>query len=213
MVQIRADGGGQPEALTVSRNLQYPSSLSADGKWLAFEEATQIQILPIEARDGGLKAGTREPIVKTSMNDLSAPSFAPDGRWLAYESEQSGTREVYVRTFPSPSSGSGGQWLVSTNGGSVPRWSRSGRELLYQSGDQIMAVRYTASGDAFVADKPRVWIAKLGGVGALWDVTPDGKRVAVVSRAGGAEAPREEHAIVFVQSFFDEVRRRVPIGR
>ena len=75
-----------------------------------------------------------------------------------------------------------------------------------------MAVSYTASGDVFIAEKPRVWMARLGGLGALWDVTPDVKRLAVVSRAGG-EAHKEEHTIVFVQNFFDELRRRVPLGK
>jgi Tol biopolymer transport system component len=87
-----------------------------------------------------------------------SPSFSPDGRWLAYESEQSGTREVYVRAFRPTSSGSDGEWLISNNGGMFPRWSGAGHDLLYQSGDQIMAVGYTASGDKFVAEKPRVWI-------------------------------------------------------
>jgi Tol biopolymer transport system component len=210
--QIRADGGTEPQPLTLSKNLQYPSSFSPDGKWLAIEEATQVQVVRIEAQGGWLKAGTPEPFSRNGLNERSA-SFSLDGRWLAYESEQSGTTEVYVRPFPPRSSDSGGQWLVSNNGGSVPRWSRNGRDLLYQSGDQIMAVRYTASGDAFTAEKPRVWIAGLGGPGALWDPTPDGSRVAAVTPAGGTEPPRQEHEIVMLLNFFDELRRRVPIGK
>jgi Tol biopolymer transport system component/tRNA A-37 threonylcarbamoyl transferase component Bud32 len=219
--QVRADGGSQPQALTLSKAIQYPSSFSPDGKWLAFEEATQTHILPIQDRDGVLKAGAPEPFLKNSTvapqhpwagGDRS-PSFSPDGRWLAYESEQSGLREVYVRAFQPTSSGSDGQWLISNNGGMFPRWSGSGHDLLYQSGDQIMAVGYTASGDKFVAEKPRVWIAKLGGLATLWDLTPDGKRVAVVTPAGDAQAPMQEHAVVFLQNFFDELRRRVPLNR
>ena len=83
---------------------------------------------------------------------------------------------MYVRAFPPPSSGQGGKWQISNNGGTAPRWSRTGHDLLYQSGDQIMAASYAVNGDTFVAEKPRVWIAKLGGT--QWDLAPDGKRVA-----------------------------------
>jgi hypothetical protein len=66
-----------------------------------------------------------------------------------------------------------------------------------------------------VAEKPRVWIAKLGAaaVGSAWDLAPDGKRVAVVTPVESAEAPRQEHEIVFLQNFFDELRRRVPVEK
>jgi hypothetical protein len=80
---------------------------------------------------------------------------------------------------------------------------------MYQAGDQIMAASYTPKGDAFVAEKPRVWIAKLGGT--QWDLSPDGKRVAVVKPEGTAEAPKQEHEIVMLLNFFDELRRKVPV--
>src|SRR5262249_38818923 len=197
----------QPLMLSDTGRLQYPSSFSPDGKWLAFEEATQVRTVSIEARDGWLKAGTPEPFSKGGSPERS-PSFSPDGRWLAYEAEQSGTSEVYVRSFPPRPSNSGGQWLVSNSGGSAPRWSRNGRDLLYQSGDQIMAVHYTASGDAFVAEKPRVWIAKLGGLGALWDPMPDGNRVATATAAGGRGAPKEGDGIGMGLDIFQETRPR-----
>jgi hypothetical protein len=79
---------------------------------------------------------------------------------------------------------------------------------VYLSGDQIMAASYTVQGDTFVADKPRVWIAKLGGT--QWDLAPDGKRVVVLTPGESAEAPTQEHEVVFVENFFDELRRRVP---
>jgi len=213
MLQIRADGGSRPEPLTPSTSLRFPAAISPDGKWLAYSEEARLSIVGLEQRDGVLRAGAPAPFESEATVAQRAASFSPDGRWLAFESEQSGTREVYVRRFPSPSSGNGGQWLVSTGGGIAPRWSRNGRDLLYQSGDQIMAVRYTTSGDAFVAEKPRVWIARLGGPDALWDVTPDATRIAVVSQAAGAESVEEEHTIVFVQNFFDELVRRVAIGK
>lgn len=209
--QARADGAGQPQALTQNRLEQYPWSFTPDGKRLAYFESAgglfQIWTVPLEGQGGRWNAGKPEPFLTSSFND-TAPSFSPDGRWLAYHSNESGRNEVYVRAFPPPSSGPGGKSQISNNGGAVPRWSRAGHELVYQSGDQIMAASYTVKGDMFVAEKPRVWIAKLGGT--QWDLAPDGKRVAVLAPAESATAPAPEHEVVFLLNFFDELRRRVP---
>jgi len=123
---------------------------------------------------------------------------------------------VYVRAFPPPSSGQGGKWQVSNNGGAEPHWSRTAHELIYLAGDQLMAVSYSVNGDTFVADKPRVWIPELGGAdtsGATWDLAPDGKRVAVLVSQVPAQGPQREHEIVMLQNFADELRRRVPVGK
>jgi len=94
----------------------------------------------------------------------------------------------------------------------MPIWSRDGRELLYQSDDQMMAVNYTVKGDVFLPEKPRVWTAKLGG--ATWlDLAPDGKRLAVAIPVETAVAPKPEHEVTFLFNFLDELRRRVPTGK
>ena len=100
-----------------------------------------------------------------------------------------------MRAFPQPASGAGGQVPISNNGGTQPEWSRNGHDLLYQSGDQIMAASYTVKGDTFAPEKPRVWLAQLGGAIA-WDLAPDGKRVAVITPEGASEAPKAEHEIL-----------------
>jgi len=117
---------------------------------------------------------------------------------------------VYVRPFPPPSSGHGGKWPISNSGGTGARWSRTRPELVYQSGDQVMAVRYAVTGETFVAEKPRVWMPKLSGVD--WDLAPDGKRVAVLTPVRSADVPTREHEVVFLLNFFDERRRRVPLS-
>jgi hypothetical protein len=139
-----------------------------------------------------------------------APAFSPDGRWLAYQSNESGRGEVYVRAFPPPSAGQGGKWQISNNGGIGPRWSLTGRDLLYRSGDQLLAVGYSVNGDAFVAEKPRVLFPALGGISA--ELSADGKRVAVLIPEGST-ALQPEHQIVMLQNFTDELRRRVPLGK
>ena len=75
----------------------------------------------------------------------------------------------------------------------------------------MMAVSYTVKADTFVPEKPRVWIAKLGGT--QWDLAPDGNRVLVLTPVESAEAPKPEHEVVFLINFFDELRRRVPTGK
>jgi serine/threonine-protein kinase len=166
--------------------------------------------LQVENQGGQLKAGTPEQFLKSNFAN-ALPSFSPDGRWLAYQSNESGKNEVYVRAFPPPSSGSGGKWQVSNNGGSGAHWSRSGHELVYRYGNQLMTASYSVKGDTFVAEKPRVWIAALGGT--HWDLAPDGKRVAVVIPEGSSQPPQPEHEIVMLQNFADELRRRVPLGK
>ena len=163
-----------------------------------------------------MKAGKPKPFLNNSFTE-AAPSFSPDGRWLAYQSNESGKDEVYLRAFPPPSSGQGGKWQISNSGGTFPRWTRNGHELMYQSGDRIMAASYTVKGDTFVAEKPSVWIAKLGAEPSAgfqaWDLSPDGKRVAVLTPAESAEAPKQDHEVVFLENFFDELRRRVPVEK
>jgi serine/threonine-protein kinase len=212
LFQARADGASQPHALTQSRRAQY-TSFTPDGRRLAYVETAgnpQIWTVPLEDQGGQLKAGKPEQFLKSSFAD-GYPVFSLDGRWLAYQSNESGKTEVYVRAFPPPSSGQSGKWQISNSGGAEPRWSRNGHELVYRSGDQILAASYTVNGDTFVAEKPRVWIAKLGGT--QWDLAPDGQRVAVLTPVETADAPRQDHEVVFLQNFFDELRRRVPLGK
>jgi serine/threonine-protein kinase len=194
-----------------SRVGPYQITFSPDGKLLAFTQVTgfsQIWTMPI-AVGNGLKGGTPERYVSSQFADAT-PTISPDGRWLAYVSTETGREEVVVRTFPA-SGGQGGKWQISNNGGASPMWMPGGREILYRSGDQIISVGYTATGDSFAPQKPRVWLASLGGALGV-DLAPDGKRLLMLTAASGS-APHAERTLIFVQNFFDELRRRVPIGK
>jgi Tol biopolymer transport system component len=188
-------------------------SLNGNGERLAFFEVGDvggsISTVAVTQDGGVLKAGKPERFFGSKFRDL-APEFSPDGRWIAYVTNEEGGNEIVVRAFPAPASGQGGRWRVSTNGGTLVRWSPNNHELLYQEGDRIMAVTYTVNGDAFAADKPRVRVEKLGGMS--WDVAPDG-RIVVVTPVESTQAPAADHTVVFLQNFFDELRRRVPVGR
>jgi hypothetical protein len=141
------------------------------------------------------------------------PRFSPDGRWLAYESTESGgSFEIYVRPFPP---GPGGKRQISTGGGSNAVWSRVRHELLYLAPDgRIMVVPYTVAGDAFEAEKPGVWsktpVQLRPGIGASFDLHPDGERVAM---APATEATAGPTHVTLIFNFFDELRRLAPLGK
>ena len=214
MLWTRADGASKPQPLTETKNGQFPWSFSPDGKRLAFADfpggvgSGDIWTVPVEEDSTGLKAGKPEVFLRTPANELY-PAFSPDGHWIAYRSEESGSSEIYVRAFPDK----GGKWLISNNGGTVAVWSRNGRELFYRTADQrIMAVNYTAKQDVFVADKPRLWtetrMAETG-TGQNFDVAPDGKRLTVLMPSDTADDRQEQNQVIFLQNFSDEIRRRV----
>jgi hypothetical protein len=130
---------------------------------------------------------------------------------VAYESNESGQREIYVRTFVSDGTRAG-KWQVSSGGGTQPVWSRRGRELFFVTGDRLMVTEYQNVGGTFIASKPRVWatLPRIGNTGfSRYDVTPDGRRVVLLTRAqpeAGGRAP-QMHLLL---NFFDEIRRRSP---
>jgi hypothetical protein len=126
-------------------------------------------------------------------------------------SNESGRFEVYVRAFAASGAAGDERLLISNNGGGSPAWSPNGRELLYQAAGQIMTVGYTVRGGSFVAEKPRVWAAAPHGFYGF-DLAPDGKRVATFVTLE-AKASQPENTVAIVLNFFDELRRRAPIGQ
>jgi hypothetical protein len=119
------------------------------------------------------------PFLRTEFGNNGR--FSPDGRRVAYRSDESGRNEIYVRPFSPGSSGAaGGKWMISTGGGSGPRWRGDGKELYYIADDgKLMAVAIATS-PVFQAGVPKALFQgpPQGGLptGTQWDVTPDGKR-------------------------------------
>jgi serine/threonine-protein kinase len=212
---IRSDGSGKPQLLTQSKQRQGPWSFTPDGKRLAFNEASSgsgfdLWTLPLESDNAGIRAGKPEVFLQTPANEQN-PSFSPDGRWMVYYSDESGTAQVYVRAFPDK----GGKWQISNSGGAWPMWSRNGRELFFETLDNhIMVAPYAVKGDSFVADKPRMWSGKqLGTAGGRKnvDLAPDGKRIVALMPANEDKSSQEaKNHVTFLMNFFDELRRRVP---
>ena len=213
---VRADGTGEVTQLLDQRPAMHGYSISPDGKTIAYAErgagtGQDLWTLPIDLT-GGVPRKTGEPqVFLRTPQDETSPAISPDGRWIAYVSNESGQNEVYVRPFPGGRETASGKRLASSGGGGRPEWSPNRHDLLYRNlNGQIMDASYTASGDAFSADKPRLWSSQ---VVMEYDIAPDGKSIAAIleppAGAGGA-APAEA---VFLLNFLDELRRRVPAGK
>jgi serine/threonine-protein kinase len=198
-----ADGSSAPTSL-VSREAGalFASSISHDGKTLIGYSSGNLWLLPLP--EGGASAGRLQPFLD-SRGQKSDPEFSPDGHWVAYQSNEAGSGEIYVVPFPGP----GGKFLISTSRGSYPRWSRDGRELFYMSGDKMMVVDVKTS-PAFQPGKPRVLFE--GVYSGTYDVSPDGKRFLMVKPlAGATQGPANQVTVVL--NWFEELRRRAPFPK
>jgi Tol biopolymer transport system component len=208
---VSADGSGEPHRLTKSAERQFATSWHPSGKYLAVElqispELWDVMSLPMEASDSGWKAGAPQRLV-SQIAQRPGAVFSPDGRWLAYTSNESGRSEVFVRAFPGTA---GTRWQVSTSGGRCPAWSRRGNELVYLSPDaHLIVVSYSAEGNTFRASPPEMWSERPinGRVGPRpFDLHPDGDRVVM---GGDVASTTKVDKIVLVTNVFDEVRRRL----
>jgi hypothetical protein len=189
LYQRAAGGGGADEVLVQSDFLKFPNDWSADGKFILYQElhpktAHDLWVFPLA---GGQK---QFPFLQTQFDERQG-RFSPDGRWIAYASNESGAWQVYVRSFPD----SGGKWQVSTNGGGQPQWRGDGRELYYLSEDRkVMAVDVRGSGPQFDAGTPqelftlRVQSVGLPGPRNFYAATKNGQRFLVVSTSGDPTA-------------------------
>jgi serine/threonine-protein kinase len=218
---VRSDGSGEAQRLMDGKGLPTPFSFSPDGKRLAFcatgnGGSQDIFTAAVEGEAGHQRLGKPELFLGTPYIK-GEPAFSPDGRWIAYTSNESGTIEVYVRPFPGGISGSG-KYQISTGGGVSPAWSRDGRELLFATpDDRLMSVSYTVKNGSFVPGKLRLWtpsaLRRMDVVNAYgsnyYDLAPDGKRVAAFTSEAGSGMTPVTH-LNFLVNFFDEVRRRVP---
>lgn len=186
--QKASSGAGEVELLFRSPIAKIPGDWSRDGQFLVCGTVglTTRWDLWILSLSGERKF---EMFLQTPNNE-QRPSFAPSGRWIAYESDESGKKEVYVRSFPT----SGAQWQVSSGGGSQPRFTRDGKELFYVSADRkIMAVHVKTDGASFESGAPRALfethiLLKEDRSGNQYAITSDGQRFLINSTIAAAVA-------------------------
>ena len=168
-------GAGQDEVVDQDNLTKRPTDWSADGRYVIEETANtpktsnDIWVAPVGPEAGGQKP---HPYLQTEFAEGLA-KLSPNGKWLAYRSFETQRNEVYVMTFPNP----GGKWQISTNGGSIPVWSRDGKELFYVSADnKMMAVEIRESGGRLEAGVPQALFAvRLGPANPRFDVGKDGR--------------------------------------
>jgi serine/threonine-protein kinase len=217
---IRADGGGMPHRLLAGRGSLLPTSMSPDGRWLAYTQSDpranpktsdDVWIVSLDTSDQDRPtAGAPQAFVQTPATESEA-MFSPDGRWVAYSSTESGTKELYVRPFP----GQGSRLQLSAGGGQLPMWSKSNHQIVYlqpEPASHVMVVDYDIHGETFAASKPRQWTDAIPfnpGLDSNLDLAPDGKRLAILGPPD--ESLKGNLHATFMFNFFDELRRLAPL--
>ena len=213
-----ADGSGVVERLTTSARSQTPASWSPDGTTLAFVEegdTTSTEFFQFDISVLSIADRKTRAVIHTAANEVM-PEFSPDGRWLAYVSNESGTHEVYVQPYPGP----GERHQISTKGGEQPVWNINGRELFYVQGGgfnppsgatTLMSVRI-ATAPTFLAGAPEPVFESadlMTAWGRNYDVAPDGQRF-LLTLNKGAPTSLPPAQMILVQHWFEELKRLVP---
>jgi Tol biopolymer transport system component len=202
-----SDGSGTAEALTTSALSlnDVPIAWSPDGQLLAFTEDSANRNRSIWTLS--IKDRKAQPFGQSLRRD-SAPQFSPDGHWIAYDSNESGRDEIYVRPFPGP----GGKYQISAGGGTEPVWNPKGHELFYRNRGKMMAVEVTAQ-PAFSAGERKTLFEGPYVISprsaADYDVSPDGQRFLMLKSADAAPRPEQINVVL---NWFEELKQRVPSG-
>ena len=201
------DGSSPMERLTTNEYFQVPASWHSDGKTVAVVELRSDANFDIVLLD--VPSGRVTPFLDSRSNELF-PDFSPDGRWIAYTSDESKRNEVYVRAFPGP----GLKQPVSSQGGEEPLWARNGKQLFYTWEDQVWVVDVKTDDD-FAAAKPRLLFKIPGYVGGYpvrtYDLSLDGQRFLMGKPARWKPIPVTE--MILVQNWFEELKRIVPTDK
>jgi serine/threonine-protein kinase len=199
-----ADASRPSEPLLTGTYDHYTGQVSPDGQRFAFVLAVpgggELWTVPLRGKPDAVR-------YFGNGFSLAHPTLSPDGRWMAYDSDESGRIEVFVQSFPDPNLK---RWKVSLGQGSEPMWTRGGRELVYRNGDNVMVVSTDpVNGNS---GPPRVLFTGPYPDNPGWtrprsyDVTPDGERFLMTKRPGEQHPPR----IVVVLNWFEELRAKVP---
>jgi eukaryotic-like serine/threonine-protein kinase len=204
---VPSDGSGPPRPLTAGRTRASFAEFSSDGKWIVYMPGDYSKGDTIYAMSAGADTTGRLVVAGPSAAlplRQRGPTFSPNGRWVAYSSDESGRAEVYVRPFPDTKAF---KRQVSVAGGEAPRWSHDGRELYFVDASRYMVAVPVAPGETFVTGEPkRLFDASAYNLASTtFDVAPDG-RFLMLRSAGGAAARAGD--LVFVENFFQELESK-----
>jgi serine/threonine-protein kinase len=213
-----ADGTGIDERLTTSAHAQRANAMSPDGTRLVLEEEMppagfDFMLLSLE--------GTPrvEPLLQTPFDERNA-SISPDGRWMAYESNESSQSQIYVRPFPNVADA---QYQISSGGGRTPAWAPNGHDLFFVNRTSVMAVTvqltptFSAGNPTKLFDAPSVvFDGRFFGAGTIrtYDVSRDGQRFLMIKEhAGSSDGNAPPASMIVVQNWFEELKAKVPGGK
>ena len=198
-----ADGRGEAQVLVATPSWEFPYDWTPDENYMIFDQFHPGRRMDLYYLRRDKDGSGYESIVfsETEFDELS-PKISPDGRFVAYESDESGSYEVYVQPFPEGP----GRPQVSSKGGRQPRWSRDGTEIFYVEGDALMAVPVSTT-PTFSAGRATQLFQGKGAFadrGHSYDVSPDGKKFVIIELMQGGRPP----AIQVVENWYEEFRER-----
>jgi len=202
LMTVPADGSALPSKLR-AEDLVTGLHYTHDGKSIVY--SAHADVFAVRTDGDTIR---RELVAGPAIEIF--PSVSPDGRWLAYQSDETGRFEVFVRPFPDPEPM---KRQVSVGGGSAPRWSGDGRELLFVDEKLDLIAVPVTPGPVFKTDSPRRLFSmeRYGGAGNMFDISPDGRRF-ITTRPVGTLTQRPDELIV-VQNFFEELRAKAPVKK
>jgi serine/threonine-protein kinase len=210
-----ADGSGPEEHLFTGPGLPRGGLFTPDGRSLIYSQTgpqtlSDLWVLPLEGTPDARKPRV---FLQTPFNETT-PHLSPDGRWLAYVSDESGRYEIYVRPFPGP----GGKWQISTEGGQSSTWSPKGNELFYRTGrsnENLMAVdiqtqpTFSAGKPRLLFEAPKAAVQPLAGLATDYSPSPDGQRFLMVRAKEQQQTAATQINVVL--NWFEELKQRVPV--
>ena len=201
ILRKRADGSGSEEVLWSGPEHAHVTAYAPDGRLLFFEKQTvgrntDTWVLPLDA------SGTERRVLGSTFNEIGA-CLSPDGRWLAYVSDETGAGQVYVQPFPALDA----RFPISSAGGTEPVWSRDGGQLFYRSGSDLFAVSIGSGQDFEPGIPERLIEARAPGKGAThtgYDVARDGRFLIVGDESQGTDP------LTVILNWTEELKRLVP---
>ncbi len=191
-----ADGSGAADSLVGGPGTDMPGGWAPDGSFIFWRQTQNRGDIMVRGPNGVERA-----FAATAANELT-PTLSPDGRWLAFVSDESGRREVYVRPFPTGE----GRWQISSDGGIEPRWSKNGREIVFRSGDWFLAVPVTAGPGISTGAADSLFHGPYSttALRTQYDVSRDGSEFIIVG------APAANRTLAVTLDPFDGLRRPGP---